>query len=491
MLRLIPPQPPLDAAESHALATLVDLSRLLVVEGQGSTGIELRVVEAPGPRTLADGRAHEWRIERRDGAVEVPRELLTLVCDIVAARREQRSSQADRFGRVPHSENALVQEGGDAERDPVINRVAIALRTAVVAVAERRPVVLCAPWPSGKRWAVAMSHDLDVVSAWPAFTALRIAELLGKRDFRRASRVARDAAGAALRDPVMAAVMGVILAERRLGLRSTWFIITGTPTFATMKAGDITYSPESPRSRRILGAATAAGHELGLHGSFATLEHPELFARQRDRLATLASHPIAGVRQHFLRMRPGATQRAMADAGFRYDSTFGFSDRNGFRLGVGDVVPMWDDATGETLDIDEVPFIWMDRALSKYRGIEDPNAWVDDALALAARCREVEGLWTGIWHPNLAPALGFPDAPRAFDNLCEGLMRESPWSATLGDIVQWRRGRRAARAIEAPGGGGWAGGGGGGGALRVRVPEGASALRLEDASGLPLPFSRA
>src|SRR5437667_11012688 len=28
------------------------------------------------------------------------------------------------------------------------------------------------------------------------------------------------------------------------------------------------------------------------------------------------------------------------------------------------------------------PFAWMDRALSKYRGVERPGAWAEDALAL-------------------------------------------------------------------------------------------------------------
>src|SRR2546430_9989656 len=57
------------------------------------------------------------------------------------------------------------------------------------------------------------------------------------------------------------------------------------------------------------------------------------------------------------------------------------------------------------------PFTWMDRALSKYRGIEDPAAWSKDALELATTARAVGGLWVGLWHPNLTPALGFPDAP--------------------------------------------------------------------------------
>jgi hypothetical protein len=88
----------------------------------------------------------------------------------------------------------------------------------------------------------------------------------------------------------------------------------------------------------------------------------------------------------------------------------------------------------------------MDRALSKYRGIEMPGTWAEDALALAATAREVGGLWVGLWHPNLTPALGFPDAPAAYGATIAGVLAESPFVATLETIVEWRRARRAVRA---------------------------------------------
>ena len=134
----------------------------------------------------------------------------------------------------------------------------------------------------------------------------------------------------------------------------------------------------------------------------------------------------------------------MRAAGFRYDATFGFADRNGFRLGVADVIPAWSAAEQQGWgDFDLVPLAWMDRALSKYRGVEAPDAWIDDALALADEVRALEGLWTGLWHPNLAPALGYPGAPQAWGRLVRELSARSAWFASAADIVDWRRRRRA------------------------------------------------
>jgi hypothetical protein len=169
------------------------------------------------------------------------------------------------------------------------------------------------------------------------------------------------------------------------------------------------------------------------------------------------------------------TERAMAGAGFFYDSTFGFPDRNGFRLGVADVVPRWDAGANHSIAIEEAPFTWMDRALSKYRGIERPAAWSEDALQLAATARAVGGLWVGLWHPNLTPPLGFPDAPAAYAATIAGVMAESPYVAPLDTIVGWRRLRRSVRAAAITPDG----------RVESTVAKGPFQPRLEDADGRP------
>jgi len=135
----------------------------------------------------------------------------------------------------------------------------------------------------------------------------------------------------------------------------------------------------------------------------------------------------------------------MRAAGFEYDSTFGFPDRNGFRLGVADVLPLWNSASQQVNELEEVPFAWMDRALSKYQGVEQPEAWVDEAIALTSACQDVEGLWVGIWHPNLTSPLGYPRAPAAFARLARKVSQAGAYVATLDEIVEWRRSRRGVR----------------------------------------------
>ncbi|HSY84407.1 MAG TPA: hypothetical protein VK807_21770 [Gemmatimonadaceae bacterium] len=429
MLRFSPAALALEPSLRYGLDVLVDQSRVLVVDDPSADVVTLDI----DPTLGASG----FRVS--EGKVIVTTGALGWVQRVAGAEAEARSSARDRYGRVPSTANPVVMDN-NSERRPSITEAAVRLRQRVHEAAGRRCVRVLAPWPDGKRWAAALTHDVDVVTGWPAFTALRLVELFRKGELGRAGRVIAAALGAIGGDPTWRGMADVLSVERDVGVVSTWFLLCGTPTMSTWRAGDLTYSPESRAVKRLLDALAAAGHEVGLHGSFATYDNAEVFGEQRRRLSALGATPT-GVRQHYLRMVPGATQTAMRAAGFAYDATFGFPDRNGFRLGSADIVP-----SSFVEGLDEVPLVWMDRALSKYRGIEDPNAWVDDALELAAAARAVEGLWVGLWHCNLTAPLGYPGAPAAYARLLTEITRESPYVATLDRLVAWRRARRAVRA---------------------------------------------
>ena len=453
MIRLPGSGAQLAPAEQFGLELLVDAARLVPMEDPRADVVSIDVTArdarahgggGEGGQDLRAMAASGWGMEIGDGAVRVPRSLLAKMTDVAGAVAEQRSEERDRHDRVPSGANPLV--AAELERQPIVSLAARALREAVARAAGRRPVRLVVPWPEERRWAAAFTHDLDVVSGWPLFAAARWVELFRKGEARRAANATLAAARALTGSPVLAGLRWLLQLERTLEIRSTWFVLSGTPTYRTLLAGDLTYRPESRRARTALREILAGGHEVGLHGSFATMESTDEFRSQRDRLRAITGVEPAGVRQHFLRMRPGTTQRAMVEAGFLYDSTYGFPDRNGFRLGVADVVPAWDAARGQEAPMSEIPLHWMDRALSKYRGVEDPAAWVDDALALAELCQSLEGLWVGLWHPNLTPALGFPGAPGAYERLARTIVMRKAYIAPLGQIAAWRAARRAVRA---------------------------------------------
>lgn len=444
MIRLDGELQRLTNGERYGLSVLIDLSRLPLVESAAVDIVRLEISDdRGGDWTLVEWVRDGFGIRVGDGAISISRQALRCATALAGGEAEQRTEATDKHGRVPSAENPLV--GAGLERDPVVSRAGVALRTAAISAAGRRPVRLLAAWPDGHRWAAAITHDLDVVAWWPLFTLQRVLELARKGDARRAMRVVVAAMKSFTDDPVQRGTDAILKFEHAHSLPSTWFVLAALPTLRTLASGDVSYRLEAPAADRILGGIAAAGNEIGLHGSFATMESPERFSEQRTRLHTQSGQMIAGVRQHFLRMRPGRTHRAMEAAGFTYDASYGFPDRSGFRLGVADVVPGWDAAKQGAARLDEVPLVWMDRSFSKYRQQEDARDWVDDALELAQTVRAVDGLWVGLWHPNMTAALGFSGTEGALESLLLGLLEEQPFVGTLGDIVSWRAARRHAR----------------------------------------------
>jgi hypothetical protein len=444
MIRVDAGPNPLLPREHYGLEVLIDLSRLLPVDQAECDLVRLTVAERSSAGSAAADLSSHAALERVDGEVRVSRAALRAVTEVAGGAFEQRSTRRDRHGRVPSAENPLVAAG--QSRRPIVSMLAQELRRSVLAVAGRRPVRTVAPWPEGHRWAALVTHDLDVVDWWALFPLLRMLELARKGAWDLLGQVGRGLRRSVGRDPVTRGVHSILQLEAHHGIRGSWFVICAEPTLRSILAGDSTYRANGPAARRILTALLQAGHEIGLHGSFATGADAQRMASERRVLARLAGTPILGVRQHFLRMRPGPAQRHMAAAGFEYDATWGFADRNGFRLGVADLVPAWDAEQEKTLSLEMVPLIWMDRALSKYAGVEEPGRWIEDARELAGECKAVEGVWAGLWHPNTMEALGFPGAEPAFVSLLQALADDRPYFGTVQKIVQWRRFRRSIRA---------------------------------------------
>ena len=424
--------------ERWAFATLIDQARVLVADAAAADAVQARW----DPAELAFGVAH--------GAVTVGPGVLGPILEVAGTEAEYASPLRDQHGRVPSRANPQVVRG--LERSlPGASRTAD-LWQALQRAAGPRPLRRVAAWPAGHSWAVALSHDLDIVTGWPLFAAARWLELLRKGEGRRAVEAVRAGLGALGQQPVRRGVHRLLGAEERFGFRSTWFVLAGHPSLGTWLRGDVTYRAEAPGTVALIDSIRRGGHEIGLHGSFATRESTDAFAVERSRIAAITGSPPVGVRQHFLRLTPGRTLRAARIAGFEYDSTLGFADRGGFRLGTADVLAAWDPERLEPVGLDEVPLVWMDRALSKYQRLEDPNRWVADALDLAATCRQAGGLWVGLWHPNVVPALGFPGADLAFEQLLAGLGEADPFVGTLGEMVAWRRARRGLRGSVLPDG---------------------------------------
>lgn len=253
-----------------------------------------------------------------------------------------------------------------------------------------------------RRFSVLLTHDVDSVGMKRTpFHALRA--LAGGLLGRQPCRMALHRAAAALylaADPINN-FNDVIRLDRRLAdrcppgrCRSIYFFAAGgRPPF------DGNYDIRGRAARDVVRRVLASDAGIGLHASYEAGRRPELLAAEHAALVEATEVPIHKNRHHYLGWREPEDGHALAAAGITWDSSLGYADVAGFRLGVCRPVPLFDPIRRCLLGIEEHPLIVMDRTLSgpRYMGLDEEAAFARVCKLAEATCRH-RGEFVVLWH---------------------------------------------------------------------------------------------
>ena len=289
------------------------------------------------------------------------------------ARVEERGGERDAHGRFPSR-----AYGGD-----VLVPAAEALREHL-----RVPP----PQPLGARFAVALTHDVDVVWRWTRLGVKGALWRARQRDLRQLTELARAPAHRFRGTDPWWRFRELLEAERRLGAQSTFFVLAANRVPEDGLAPDV-YERLRPR---LIEELRQGGAEIGLHPSYRAAEDLGLLDDERAALEALAG-PIEGVRYHYLRLDPYRNLAPLAGR-FAYDSSLGFTDGLGFRGSARPFRP-WDHEADQPLDLIELPMAAMDATLAEphYLGLT-PDAATRRLDALLDRAAELGAAFSVIWH---------------------------------------------------------------------------------------------
>ncbi len=314
-------------------------------------------------------------------------------------------------------------------------------------------------WPEGHRFAVCLTHDVDLVSR--ASTPRQVlrsmrTSLAGNsasgRDLlvrfaRPGVRAARAVYNGISVAPSAETLELCVKLERERGVTASYFFAVYPP--AEAHRYDCTYSFDdrcSFRGRRVrirdvLRVLHQEGFDVGLHGSYNSALTPGLLAREKAELERAAGFAVSTTRQHFVHWDIRATPRLQAEAGFHADSTLGFNRSLGFRAGTSLPFRIFDLERNERLDLLELPLLVHDGALLRADALElDVElAWAT-TKSLFDAVAEVGGVVTLVFHPN---NLERPDYLELLTTTMDYGLERGAWFASLRDIDRWWREREA------------------------------------------------
>ena len=318
------------------------------------------------------------------------------------------------------------------------------------------PLVEIPPVPSGYRFIVCLTHDIDHPSirlhrfdhTMFGFLYRAVVRSLVEVCRRRArpTTLLRNWAAAVTLPLVHLGLVKDFWSQfdRYLtieqGLGSTFFVIP------VKNDPGQTVSGQAPRRRASpygapdiaeqLRALHAGGCEVALHGLDAWMDASSA-VKERACISLVTRASTMGVRMHWLFFDEQAPGR-LEEAGFAYDSTFGYNNTVGFRAGT---LQAFRPMTAERLL--ELPLTIMDTALfyPAYRNLT-LKAAKQVVWRLLDEAERHGGAVTINWHDrSLAPERLWGDF---YVELLDELKRRAAWFPTASQAAAWFRHRRSA-----------------------------------------------
>jgi hypothetical protein len=338
----------------------------------------------------------------------VPFDLIASAFVLLAAWDEATSAERDAHGRFPYAASLFAAHPVlELGRPPVDEYLAVVRDVVGARLAELGHVPLDPPdWGEGERFALALTHDVDNVKRWTARGWLgagkRTAAAVRSRELDRA-RFELGGVGYALtrdlprgEDPYWT-FPELLRREDELGTSSTFYLIAshGHPTDGVQPA---VYRRRTPALLHLLRQAR---REIGLHGNHRDARDLEALTTDRAALAERAQATVAGVRFHYLKCLYHETLPMLDEAGFDYDTSLAYAEREGWRCGFSFPFHPYDLARDRPLELVELPLALMDSTLQerRYRGLDAPQARAA-ATAVVERLRASGGGSAVLWHQN-------------------------------------------------------------------------------------------
>jgi len=387
-----------------------------------------------------------------DARIEVPN-LPPPLARTLLRLEEYELSDRDRWGCWDFSFSENFHAGNLWE--PEIDRWLVEQRAELSGKVALEPL-----WPNGGRFAVCLTHDVDLLSShYTPRQAGRFARAglapgvaaageMFLRIARPGVRVARSIRSRIATAPSIAETLErSIAAEATRGVTASYFFTA--PPMPPHSRYDCVYAPTDRCRFRgvrvqvadVMRALADEGFDVGLHGGYAAALAPGALVAQRRTLETATGLRLTTTRQHFLRWDIRTTPLLQEEARLEVDSSLGFNRNIGFRAGTGLPFHLFNAPARERLQLLEVPLVVEDTAVLAAGGLE-----LDDALArgvigqLVETTAAVGGAVTLLFHPDKFVQ---PEWLALYEWTIDRALEQGAWVTSLRGMGDWWREREA------------------------------------------------
>lgn len=282
-------------------------------------------------------------------------------------------------------------------------------------------------FPENKAFALCLTHDMDDIYPPLSHSLMSSVYCLKSLDFQGLATSALWKFKGREYSPYInfSEIMDL---EEDFGAKSSFYFIASKEDPVRFR-----YDIEDLENR--LGEISDRGWEAGLHGGYYSYDNFESLKSEKERLEKVLGKKVLGFRNHYLRFKTPETWELLADAGFSYDSTFGYSESVGFRNGMCHPFKPYNLKKESEINILEIPLTVMDVALFKASGSFE-EAWRCTKGLIDTTAR-FNGVITLLWH-NFVFGCGFrKDWVKLYKKILQYCSDRGAWITSGEEIYEW------------------------------------------------------
>jgi peptidoglycan/xylan/chitin deacetylase (PgdA/CDA1 family) len=247
-----------------------------------------------------------------------------------------------------------------------------------------------AGYPDNKKFAICLTHDVDDI--YPPLSHRILSGLWSIKKFDWSSvkeHLLWNRKG--IQASPYINFQKIMELEKKYNAKSTFYFMTASKDPRRFRyniediAGEIKFIVEN-------------GWEVGLHGGYYSFNDFDSIKQEKSRLESALGSKVIGYRNHYLRFTIPDTWNILQKCGFKYDSTYGYTNMVGFRNGMCHPFKPYDLKQQEWLDIYELPLNVMESAMFGF--VKPHEAW-ELVKQLLEKTELNKGVLTVLWHNNV------------------------------------------------------------------------------------------
>ena len=282
-------------------------------------------------------------------------------------------------------------------------------------------------YPENKKFAVCLTHDIDEIYPPISHTLLSSLCCIGNLNINE------------LKNQLFWKTKGkesspywnfnkIMKIEEKYDARSSFYFMATDRDIRRFR-----YDIEDLKNE--LGFIADNGWEVGLHGGYYAYNDLDEIRKEKKRLEKVLGKKVIGYRNHYLRFKVPDTWELLADAGFKYDSTFGYNNAVGFRNGMCHPFKPFNLNICKEINIIELPLIIMDGAL--FNHTENLNEAWETTKKIIDTVEKYNGVLTVLWHNNVFNCIFRDKWFKLYNKILEFSYERDAWITSGGEICKW------------------------------------------------------